>query len=173
MRKAERPPPVGRATVQQVLDVALASSRHQPPLRRGGLPARTRREHQHHWNSHEPASILHHLVFVPNTTSRCDTSSTAASNDIKDYRWNTTAQGWARYGNSDEKMAQWLENAERQRDEQIPSSETRSVPEGTSVAFRRCRRRDAEQLEPRGACHGPVKDNRSGIRRPGRRQVRG
>jgi hypothetical protein len=34
---------------------------------------------------------------------------------IKDYRWNSTAQGWARYGAKDEKMAQWLEEAERQR----------------------------------------------------------
>ena len=30
---------------------------------------------------------------------------------IKDYRWNSTAQGWARYGKKDEKMAQWLEEA--------------------------------------------------------------
>ena len=35
---------------------------------------------------------------------------------IKDYRWNSDAQGWARYGNNDEKMAQWLEEAERQRE---------------------------------------------------------
>jgi len=36
---------------------------------------------------------------------------------IKDYRWDSTALGWARYGNSDEKMAQWLEDAERKRNE--------------------------------------------------------
>ena len=36
---------------------------------------------------------------------------------IKDYRWNSTAQGWARYGKNDEKMAQWLEEAERQREQ--------------------------------------------------------
>jgi len=34
---------------------------------------------------------------------------------IDDYCWNSTAQGWARYGKNDEKMAQWLEHAERQR----------------------------------------------------------
>jgi hypothetical protein len=27
---------------------------------------------------------------------------------IKDYRWDSTATGWARYGKSDEQMAQWL-----------------------------------------------------------------
>ena len=34
---------------------------------------------------------------------------------IKDYRWDSNAGGWARYGKHDEKMAQWLEEAERQR----------------------------------------------------------
>ena len=34
---------------------------------------------------------------------------------IKDYRWDATAQGWAFYAAKDEKMARWLENAERQR----------------------------------------------------------
>ena len=32
---------------------------------------------------------------------------------IIDYRWRSTAQGWARYAANDEKMAQWLEDAER------------------------------------------------------------
>jgi hypothetical protein len=35
---------------------------------------------------------------------------------IQDYRWNATAQGWARYGKSDEEMAEWLADAERQRE---------------------------------------------------------
>jgi hypothetical protein len=30
---------------------------------------------------------------------------------IKDYCWNSTAQGWALYGKNDPKMAQWLEDA--------------------------------------------------------------
>ena len=36
---------------------------------------------------------------------------------IKDYRWNATAQGWTRHAAKDEKMAQWLEDAERQREQ--------------------------------------------------------
>ena len=36
---------------------------------------------------------------------------------IKDYRWGATAQGWASYAAKDEKMAQWLEDAERRRNE--------------------------------------------------------
>jgi hypothetical protein len=35
---------------------------------------------------------------------------------IKDYRWNATAQGWARHAANDEKLAQWMEAAERQRE---------------------------------------------------------
>jgi hypothetical protein len=34
---------------------------------------------------------------------------------IKDHRWDSDAKGWARYGKNDEQMAQWLEEAERQR----------------------------------------------------------
>jgi hypothetical protein len=35
---------------------------------------------------------------------------------IRDYRWNGTAQGWALHAAKDEKMARWLEEAERQRE---------------------------------------------------------
>jgi len=34
---------------------------------------------------------------------------------IRDYRWNSNAANWARHGNGDERMARWLEEAERQR----------------------------------------------------------
>ena len=34
---------------------------------------------------------------------------------VKDYRWRSNAAGWARHGNNDEKLAQWLEEQERQR----------------------------------------------------------
>jgi hypothetical protein len=37
---------------------------------------------------------------------------------IRDYRWNGTPAGWARHAaNDDRKMAQWLEEAERQREQ--------------------------------------------------------
>jgi hypothetical protein len=34
---------------------------------------------------------------------------------MKDYCWDSNAVGWARYGKNDEKMAEWLEEAERAR----------------------------------------------------------
>jgi hypothetical protein len=102
-------------TLQQVLDTALAYSvinRHFDVadfLLEHGADINTR------WNSHEPASILHHLVFYGSDESMQFLIDRGIDMTIKDYRWNSTAQGWALYGKKDEKMAQWLEDAERQR----------------------------------------------------------
>jgi hypothetical protein len=67
------------------------------------------------WSSHEPASILHELVFHANYEAMRFLIDRGIDMTIKDYRWNSTAQGWARYAANDEKMAAWLEDAERQR----------------------------------------------------------
>lgn len=68
------------------------------------------------WNSHEPASILHHLVFLPDSYEPIQfLIDRGIDLTIKDYRWDSDAKGWARYGKNDEKMAEWLEEAERQR----------------------------------------------------------
>jgi len=67
------------------------------------------------WNSHEPASILHTLVFEDDYDAMQYLIDRGIDMTIKDYRWDSTATGWARYGKSDEKMAQWLEHAERRR----------------------------------------------------------
>jgi Ankyrin repeats (3 copies) len=106
----------GAPTAQHVLDTALAwsvSNRHFDVadfLLEHGANINT------DWNSHEPASILHHLVFLPNSyESMRFLIDRGIDMTIKDYRWKSTAQGWARYGANDEKMAQWLEEAERQR----------------------------------------------------------
>ena len=103
------------ATLQQVLDTALAFSvinRHFDVadfLLEHGADINTT------WNSHEPASILHHLVFEDSYDSMRFLIDRGIDMTIKDYRWNSTAQGWALYGKKDQKMAQWLEDAERQR----------------------------------------------------------
>jgi hypothetical protein len=106
----------GAPTVQHVLDTALAwavINRHFAVadfLLERGANINT------DWNSHEPASILHHLVFLPASYDAMQfLIDRGIDMTIKDYRWNANAIGWARYGNSDEKMAQWLEDAERRR----------------------------------------------------------
>ena len=105
-------------TAQQVLDVALAFAvinRHFDVadfLLEQGADINT------NWNSHEPASILHQLVFLPNPyESMRFLIDRGIDMTIKDYRWDSNATGWARYGKSDEKMARWLEEAERQREQ--------------------------------------------------------
>jgi hypothetical protein len=106
----------GAPTAQHVLDTALAwavINRHVDVadfLLEHGADVNT------NWNSHEPASILHHLVFLPNPYEAMRfLIDRGIDMTIKDYRWNATAQGWARHAAKDEKMAQWLEEAERQR----------------------------------------------------------
>lgn len=104
-------------TALQILDVALAFSvinRHFDVadfLLEHGADINTR------WNSHEPASILHHLVFYGSHESMQFLIDRGIDMTIRDYRWNATAQGWARHAARDEKMAQWLEEAERQREQ--------------------------------------------------------
>jgi Ankyrin repeats (3 copies) len=67
------------------------------------------------WGSHEPASILHELVFQGNYESMRFLIDRGIDMTIQDYRWNATAHGWALYAAKDQKMAQWLEEAQRQR----------------------------------------------------------
>jgi hypothetical protein len=106
----------GPIRVQRVLDTALAWSvinRHLDVaqfLLDHGADINTT------WSSHEPASILHELVFHADYESMQFLIDRGIDMTIKDYRWNATAQGWARHAANDEKMARWLEEAERRRE---------------------------------------------------------
>lgn len=103
-------------SAQQVLDVALAwavINRHFDVadfLLERGADINT------NWNSHEPASILHHLVFlVDGYDAMRYLIDRGIDMTIKDYRWNSDARGWALYGRGDEKMARWLTEVATQR----------------------------------------------------------
>ncbi len=104
-------------TAQQILDTALAFSviNHHFDLADFLLAHGANIDTD--WNSHEPASILHHLVFEDDYDAMRFLIDRGIDMSIKDYRWNSTAYGWALYGKNDPQMAQWLGEAERKRKE--------------------------------------------------------
>jgi hypothetical protein len=100
---------------QQVLDVALAfavTNDHFDVadfLLQRGADINTR------WNSHEPASLLHHLVCIGTYESMQFVIDRGIDMTVKDYRWDATAEDWAENAKKDPKMTEWLATAERER----------------------------------------------------------
>jgi hypothetical protein len=106
----------GPLSQQRVLDVALAWSIINSHLDVADFLLQHGADINTTWSSHEPASILHELVWHRNYEAMQFLIDRGIDMTIKDYRWNSTAQGWARYAANDEKMAQWLKEAEQQQE---------------------------------------------------------
>jgi hypothetical protein len=70
-----------------------------------------------HWSSHEPASILHELVWHKNYPAMQFLIDRGIDMTILDFRWNATAEGWARHAAKDEKMAEWIRGAQQRREQ--------------------------------------------------------
>ena len=127
--------------MQQVLDTALAwavINRHFDVadfLLEHGADINT------NWNSHEPASILHHLVFLPNPyESMRFLIDRGIDMTIKDYRWNSNAQ-WL--GALRQQATRRWPNGWRRRngsgnrdDEHVPEHSAEHVRERVSSALK-------------------------------------
>jgi hypothetical protein len=98
----------GPVTTQQVLDIALAwavLNRHfeiASFLLEHGADINT------NWSTHEPASILHEAAIQGNEDAVRFLIDHGADLTMKDYRYHSNAEGWARYGSHDERMADLL-----------------------------------------------------------------
>jgi hypothetical protein len=109
-------------TAQHVLDAALAWSVVNRHFEVADFLLERGADINTNWSSHEPASILHELVFHANYESMQVLIERGIDMTIRDYRWDGTAHGWALHAAKDDKMAQWLEEAERRRDQKSRSS---------------------------------------------------
>ena len=94
--------------VQDVLDTALGWAVLNNHFEVAGFLLAHGANINTHWSSHEPASILHELVWHENYPAMQFLIDRGIDMTILDYRWNATAEGWARHAAHDEKMAQWL-----------------------------------------------------------------
>ena len=105
----------GAPRVQQVLDVALAwacMNRHfavASYLLEHGADLNT------NWSTHEPASMLHECAVQGNFEAARFLIDRGIDMTRLDYRWNATAEGWARYAAKDEQMAAFLAAAKREQ----------------------------------------------------------
>lgn len=98
----------GPPTTQQVLDIALAwavLNRHFGTatfLLERGADVNT------DWATHEPASILHEAAIQGNEDAVRFLIDHGADLTMTDYRYQSNAEGWARYGSHDERVADLL-----------------------------------------------------------------
>ena len=69
------------------------------------------------WSSHEPASILHELVWHENYEAMQFLIDRGIDMTILDFRWNGTAEGWASVAAKNETMAEWLRAAQERREQ--------------------------------------------------------
>jgi hypothetical protein len=106
----------GSLSQQRVLDLALAWSVINSHLDVADFLLQHGADINTTWSSHEPASILHELVWHRNYEAMQFLIDRGIDMTIKDHRWNSTARGWAEYAAEDAKLAHWLEETERQRE---------------------------------------------------------
>ena len=98
----------GPVSTQQVLDVALAWAVVNKHFEVASFLLARGADIDTNWSTHEPASILHECAILGNEDAVRFLIDHGADLTIKDHRYNSTAEGWARYGANNERMANLL-----------------------------------------------------------------
>jgi hypothetical protein len=106
-----------RPNAQRVLDTALAWAVLNNHFDVADFLLERGADINTNWCSHEPASILHELVWHKNYQAMQFLIDRGIDMTIVDYRWNATAVGWAAVAAKDEKMAQWMRDALQRREQ--------------------------------------------------------
>ncbi|HET7248359.1 MAG TPA: ankyrin repeat domain-containing protein [Gemmatimonadales bacterium] len=108
----------GPATTQQVLDIALAWAVLNHHFEIASFLLERGADIDTNWATHEPASILHEAAIQGNEDAVRFLIDHGADLTIKDYRYRSNAEGWARYGSHDERMADLLAAAAARRSQE-------------------------------------------------------
>jgi hypothetical protein len=98
----------GAVTSQQILDVALAWAVLNRHFEIASFLLERGADIDTNWATHEPASILHEAAIQGNEDAVRFLIDRGADLTIRDYRYQSTAEGWARYASRDERMADLL-----------------------------------------------------------------
>jgi hypothetical protein len=98
----------GPVTTQQVLDIALAWAVLNRHFEIASFLLERGADINTNWATHEPASILHECAIHGNEDAVRFLIDHGADLTIKDYRYRSTAEGWARYAAHNDRMADLL-----------------------------------------------------------------
>jgi ankyrin repeat protein len=99
---------MGPVTAKQVLDVALAWACVNRRFAVASFLLERGADINTRWSTHEPASILHECAYHGNEDAVSFLIDHGADLTIEDYRYQATAEGWARHAARNERMADLL-----------------------------------------------------------------
>lgn len=105
----------GPPSTQQVLDIALAWAVLNKHFEIATFLLERGANIKTDWATHEPASILHEAAIQGNEDAVRFLIDHGADLTMTDYRYQSNAEGWARYGSHDERMAAVLAAAAADR----------------------------------------------------------
>jgi hypothetical protein len=103
------------ANAQHILDAALAWSCMNRHFEIASFLLEHGANINTNWSTHEPASILHECAVRANYEAARFLIDRGVDMTICDYRWNSTAEGWAYHAAKDKNMAEFLARAESRK----------------------------------------------------------